>query len=188
MPNILSRKFDELLEISKIFGEKIVNIKDEIIKPSSFYKGEAFEEYVENNLFPEELYTLVRRTDTYERNLKRFSESTFDPDFTFRCKKTNLEFAVEAKYRTRLNKDGRLSWTKKYQMDRYIQFGLNCFPVFIVVGLKGVSDKPKEIYLFPLSLRENRYINLNMETAVKYKLDSTTETIPIEHLQKLINY
>jgi hypothetical protein len=186
MPNLFSQKFDELVELSKILGEKLVNIKDEIVKPSSFYKGENFENYVENILFPDEYYVLVRRTDTYERNLTRFSESTFDPDFVFRCKKTNFQFAVEAKYRTGLNKDSRLSWSKKYQMDRYIKFNSEFMPVFIAAGLKGVSEKPESIYLFPLCFRENRYINLDMKTANKYKLEFPDKPVLIEHLEKLL--
>ncbi len=188
MSNILQQKLNEFIEISKIFGEKLVNIKDEIVKPSSFYKGENFEQYVEDLLFPERFYTLVRRTDNYERNLKRFSESTFDPDFTFRCRKTNFEFSVEAKYRTSLDRDNRLSWSKLYQMERYKQYDQNIHPVFIVVGLKGVSEKPKEIYLFPIKHRKNQYVNLNMEVAEKYKLESINTPVLIDHLDKILNF
>lgn len=185
MPNIFTQKLDELIELSKILGEKIVNIKDEVVKPSSFSKGENFEDYVESKLFPEEYYILVRRTDNYERNLKRFSESTLDPDFVFRCKKTKKEFAVEAKYRTNLDKSGGLSWAKKYQISRYIQFDIKFMPVFIAIGLKGVSSKPEKIYLFPV-YKETQSNSLDMKTANKYKLNSTEAPIPIEYLQQLI--
>lgn len=159
------KTLDTIIESSKILKKKLSNIKDEVIKPESFYKGENFERFVEDVLFPQEQYILVRRTDTFERNVKRFSESTNDPDFVFRCAHTKQEFAVEAKYRTSL-KNGQLSWAKMYQMDRYKHIDQTKMPVFIVVGLQGQSTKPDKIYLFPV--RRIKYINLNMDIAENY--------------------
>lgn len=102
---------DAIIESTKILKTRLINIKQEIVKPESFYKGENFENFVEDVLFPQERYILVRRTDTFERNAKRFSESTNDPDFVFRCVHTQQEFSVEVKYRTRL-KNGQLAWAK----------------------------------------------------------------------------
>lgn len=161
------KRIDKVLEKTRIIKKRFVNIKDEFVKPDSFYKGENFENYVEEFLFPEDKYTLIRRTDTFERNRKRFSESTNDPDLLFRCMQTQREFAVEAKYRTSL-RNGQLSWCKMYQMERYKEIDRIRYPVFVAVGLQGTSIKPEEIFLFPV--RKVKYINLNMDIALRYKL------------------
>lgn len=158
---------DTIIESSKILKTRLVNIKDEIVKPESFYKGENFENFVEDVLFPQDRFILVRRTDTYERNAKRFSESTNDPDFVFRCVQTQREFSVEAKYRTEL-KNGQLAWAKMYQLERYKLIDETRMPVFIAVGLGGKSTKPAKLFLFPI--KQVKYINLNMDIAEKYMI------------------
>jgi hypothetical protein len=188
MLQVITRNFDKLYESSKIFATKVSNIKQEIIKPKTFYQGEQFETFVEENLFPDLHYTLVRRTDTFERNYKRFSESTNDPDFLFRCKKTNQEFAIEAKYRTNLNKDGNLSWSKsEKQKNRYKVFDSEKKPDFIVVGLGGISTKPDKIYLFPI--KKVNYIHLYMSIANKYELHTNQHNgVECDYLWDLLNY
>ncbi len=101
---------DSALESYRILGKRLSNVKSELLKSESFYQGENFEVFVENQLFPEEKYLLIRRTDTHERNKRRYAESSGEPDFVFKCLKTGKQFAVEAKYRSRLMHDGRLHW------------------------------------------------------------------------------
>jgi hypothetical protein len=103
------RTINKVSETTRIVRSRVANASAELGKPKSFFQGEQFEEYVENNLFPDSKYVLVKRTDNYERNRKRFSESSTDPDLLFRCRDTNQEFAVEAKYRSKPNRDGNLA-------------------------------------------------------------------------------
>ena len=70
---------------------------------SSFKKGEDFEKFVEENIFPKKEYALIHRTNNFEQNKDRYAEDTLFPDFKFRCNKTNQEFYVEAKYRSKFN-------------------------------------------------------------------------------------
>jgi hypothetical protein len=57
----------------------------------SFKKGQAFENFVETILFPKSDYDLVEKTHDYSQNSVRFVESTTNPDFKFRCRKTDLK-------------------------------------------------------------------------------------------------
>lgn len=185
MLHLFIRKIDKALENSRFLTEKVSNIKKEIIKPKSFFQGEQFEQFVEDFLFPEDEYVLVKRTDNFERNYKRFSESTNDPDFLFRCKKTNQEFAIEAKFRTNLNKKGELSWCREYQLKRYKVIDEHNIPVFIVVGLGGTSNKPERLFLFPV--KHVKYIKLYMENAQNYEIKANkTVSISSEYLWELL--
>ncbi|WP_052732608.1 hypothetical protein [Hymenobacter terrenus] len=180
----ISKQVASVLEKSRIVKTRLVNIKKELTKPDSFYKGENFENYVEDVLFPPDRYTLIRRTDTYERNRKRYSEASQDPDLLFRCKQTQNKFAVEAKYRTSLI-NGQLRWAKGYQLDRYKKFEKeNDVPVFIAVGLQGLSTRPDAVFLFPV--RKINYFHLNFDIALQYKL--STSSVESTHLWKLIGY
>jgi hypothetical protein len=162
------RTINKVSETTRIVRSRVANASAELGKPKSFFQGEQFEEYVENNLFPDSKYVLVKRTDNYERNRKRFSESSTDPDLLFRCRDTNQEFAVEAKYRSKPNRDGNLAWCKEKQLKRYSEIDRNNIPVFIAVGLGGVSHKPDRLFLFPV--RFVKYINLNMSIAKKHEI------------------
>ena len=72
---------------------------------SSFKKGDLFEKFVVDELFKVNKYDLIHRTNTYDQNETRFAEDTLKPDFKFRCKKTQKEFYVEAKFRSGFNSD-----------------------------------------------------------------------------------
>jgi hypothetical protein len=161
------RRFDKVVETTKIFSARLEKVSEGITKPRSFIQGEQFEEFVEEKLFPHCRYILIKRTDNYERNRKRFSESTNDPDFLFRCRKTNQEFCVEAKYRSHLT-SGQLDWAKKYQLDRYRKIDIDNVPVFAIVGLGGTSHKPDRLFLFPV--RKIKYIKIDMDIAEQFEL------------------
>ncbi len=125
----------------------------------SFRKGEEFEQFVQNNLFPEKDYTLVHRTDSYEQNKNRFAEDTLKPDFKFRCNKTQKEFYVEAKYRSKFKANKRIDVISFQQLNRFkgIKNEEN-IPIFIVVGFGGSPSKPKELSLVPIE--ELKYLEL----------------------------
>lgn len=59
---------------------------------TSFKKGEDFENFVENNLFSNKNFTLIRRTSSKKQNEKKYAEDTKKPDFEYRCNKTLNEF------------------------------------------------------------------------------------------------
>lgn len=114
------------------------------------WKGTRFEEYV-LDLFPENQFDIVEMTHSFKRNEKRYVESSMNPDFLMRHKKTGELFAVEAKYRSGLNPKGMLEWAKQYQLDRYREFAKERkIPVYIVIGFKGFDDEPDDLFIIPL--------------------------------------
>jgi hypothetical protein len=62
-------------------------IKNEFNAPESFRKGEAFEDYVRQVIFPASDYKLVHRTHSYHSNRNEFVESSLLTDFLFRDQK-----------------------------------------------------------------------------------------------------
>jgi hypothetical protein len=120
-------------------------------KLEAFKKGEEFENYVENNLFPEKYFILLSKTHNYETNNKRYVEDSLKPDLKFKDKKTGKIFYVECKYRSKLY-DDKFHWAKNDgQFNRYKDIESNeNTETFIAMGLGGTPDNPDEIYLMPL--------------------------------------
>ncbi|WP_421803647.1 hypothetical protein [Flagellimonas sp.] len=125
-------------------------VKEEINKPQSFAKGEAFEEYVRKFVFPKEHYKLLRRTHDYRSNNEDYIEDSMLPDFDFECIKTGKKFHVEAKFRNGVyNHKDKIEWCKPFQLKRYQELD-KVQDVFIVLGLGNKASRPEEIILFPL--------------------------------------
>jgi hypothetical protein len=114
-------------------------------KDESFIKGETFENYVREVLFPKENYKLLERTHSYESNKKDFVASSCKPDFTFLQKDNNFEFYVEAKYRSTVFFE-KVKWCEHYQFKRYNQYAEEK-PVFIVIGYGGTPNNPDIVYI-----------------------------------------
>ena len=94
-----------------------------------FVKGEDFETYISDYIFPEDKYTLIYKTPGEEDNAERFIESSLFPDFQFEDKKTGKKFWVEAKYRRDSYKD-KIMWASEKQLKRYKEYD-RALPVFI---------------------------------------------------------
>lgn len=115
-----------------------------------FMVGLRFEDYV-SDLFSEKYFSIVEKTHSTETNQERYVESSMNPDFVFRYDPTGEQFAVECKYRSNLNNEGLLNWSYPEQMKRYKEFSYQRrIPVFIVIGLGGIDDDPKEMFNIPL--------------------------------------
>lgn len=137
---------------------------------TSFKKGEDFEKYVEESLFLKKDFDLVHRTNSFEQNKNRFAENTLHPDFKFRCKKTNKEFYIEAKYRSRFNKNDKLEIMSLAQKERFINIQEDeNIPVFIVIGYEGWSNNPDNISLIPLN--ELVYLELYLTFLQKFNIE-----------------
>jgi len=114
------------------------------------WKGKRFEDYVEK-LFDQQYYSIVEKTHSYRQNEDRYVESSMNPAFTFRYKRTGDLFAVECKYRSGLNPQGMLEWSNPRQLERYRAFARERgIPVFIVIGFKGFDDDPEDLFVIPL--------------------------------------
>lgn len=114
-------------------------------KEVNFKKGEDFEQYIRNHLFPKDRFILVERTHNYETNKSDFVESTLKPDFKFRSIASNSEFYIEAKWRSKLH-NNVLKWSYESQFERYKVYAKqNIF--YVVIGLGGTPSNPENLYL-----------------------------------------
>jgi len=140
------------------------------VSKSSFTKGEQFEHFVENVLFIKEDYILVHRTNNYEQNEDRVSEDTLKPDFKFRCRKTQKEFYVEAKFRSSLNTDKKVEILTPIQLERFKMIQqYEKLPIFIVVGFGGTPDNPKRVSLIPFT--ELKYLELYLNYLNSFSIE-----------------
>jgi len=130
--------------------KKIVELAiNETLKPQSFKKGEAFEKYLAEYIFPEDQYILCHQTHDYNKNQERFVESSKLPDLKFRAIGSKKEFYVEAKYRSSFL-GNKLEWAQEYQFKRYKQINRET-PVFIAIGVGGEPNSPESLYIIPVS-------------------------------------
>jgi len=125
-------------------------IKEEISDDPE-WKGYRFEKYVES-LFDPKYFSLIEKTHSYRVNQERYVESSMNFDFIWKYKPTRKEFAVEAKYRSHLNKDKMLPVSRADQLQRYKDFANKReIPYFIVIGLAGYDDEPESMFCIPLN-------------------------------------
>ena len=120
----------------------------EMNKPETYVTGDEFEQYVRKCLFTKEEYNLVHQTHDYETNRDDFVETSKEPDFRFRSRRTGREFLVEAKYRSRLYRE-TVEWCKPYQLTRYKAIDKN-ISVLIAIGLGGHPNSPEHVYIVPV--------------------------------------
>ena len=137
-------------------------------KPDSFQKGEAFEKYVRSHIFTEKHFGIVEKTHDYLTNTKDFVESSMNPDFLLRCKKTQRVFYTEIKYRNHVNAEGKYEWCKINQFFRYKKFAQK-ETTFIVLGMGGFAHEPKSVAVIPFE--EIKYTALFPSFVNRYLVD-----------------
>ena len=128
----------------------------EMNKPETYVIGDEFEQYVRKYLFPKEQYDLLHQTHDYKVNKDDFVETSKEPDFRFRSRRSGREFLVEVKYRSRFYQ-GAVEWCKPYQLRRY-KTNDQTVPVFVAIGLGGFPASPGHVYIVPV--RHIRYRRL----------------------------
>jgi len=122
------------------------------------WKGKRFEKFVIDG-FDEKYFDIVEQTHSWKTNQERFVESSINPDYVLRYRPTKEVFAVECKYRSRLNPQGMLEYCKPHQFEHYKKFmETRKIPVFIVVGVGGVDEDPDDLFILPL--KEMKYPSL----------------------------
>lgn len=134
-----------------LLNRVIKAVSAEISKPESFSKGETFEDYVRQYMFPKEKYDLIHKTHNYNSNKGDFVETTLYPDFKLRCKETGKEFFVEAKFREGVYYQNKIEWCKPYQLKRYQEINKKECPVFIAFGIGDNPKRPSEVFVIPVS-------------------------------------
>lgn len=147
---------------------------DEINKPESYVKGDAFEDYVRAHLFVKDRYDLLKKTHDYTTNKGDFVENTKEPDFKFRSIKTGKEFFVEAKYRS-VYHENAIEWCKPFQLTRYKEIDRKT-PVYLTLGVGNESNSPSQIFFIPV--KEIKYIRLFRSFLKDYEVSVNS---PIDH-------
>lgn len=112
-------------------------------------KGLAFENYVETVLFPKEDFDLLHKTSGPTQNDTRFVGSSLKPDFKFKCRVTNIEFWVEAKFRSKTFKN-RYDILSDRQYKTFPKAVGNGEKIIIAFGYGGTADQPNHVSLFTL--------------------------------------
>jgi len=121
-------------------------------KEESYVKGEAFEKYLADHIFPNSDYELIYRTSSFTENNQRYASASKLPDYRFRCKATGRQFYVEAKFRSGYYwKDDKLEWTYPEQLARYKHVDTHDAPVFLALGLGDKGTSPENLFLIPLN-------------------------------------
>jgi len=155
---------------------------------SSFIKGEKFEKFIENNIFTSEDYDLIHRSNSFEQNRDRFAEETLRPDFKFRCKKTNKEFYIEAKYRSKYNNSKKVEIMSLNQFKRFKQIQEDeKTPIYLVIGMGGKPEDPNSLSIIPIEKIE--YLSLYESFLKKFRIKKTkinSEKLKIDKLRNNI--
>lgn len=120
------------------------------IPPSSIDKGQKFEDFILKK-FDKNLFSIVKKTHPFQGTDSHYIESNLDPDFIFRYIPSREKFGVETKFRSDFGSE-IVTWSRQDQLERYKQFEREEeIPIYIIIGLGGMPDKPNELFLLPLS-------------------------------------
>lgn len=153
----------------------------ELVKPESFRKGDDFEDYVREWIFPQEDYDIIHKTHDYSTNSGDYIEDTLEPDFLLRDRSNKKEFYVEAKFRSDYWK-GAIEWSYPKQLIRYKAIDKKR-PLFIALGVGGEPDSPDEIFVFPV--RTTKYPKLFESVLEKFEVEPD-EAMLSKYLWKLL--
>ena len=124
-------------------------------KESPHEKGKKFETFVARRFDPNYFKFKEARSDLYIDG--NYPESNMYPDFLFECKWGNREkLAIECKFRekwqTYKSRDKYVEWSSEGQIERYKRYGENQNArVFVVIGIGGLPESPKDIFIVPLN-------------------------------------
>jgi hypothetical protein len=147
---------------------------DEINKPESYVKGDAFEKYIRDHLFIKNRYVLLKKTHDFSANKEDYVDDSKEPDYKFKSIKTGKEFFVEAKYRSEYY-DNAIEWCKPFQLKRYKEINKKT-PVYVIIGVGKEASFPAQIFLIPL--KDIKYTKLFRSFLKDYEVSLSS---PIDH-------
>ena len=112
--------------------------------PEIFRKNKEFENFVLNNLFPRELYTLIDHTASNLQNAGRSGKRNPQAGLLLRDNSIGTEFYADCKYHYGLIANS-FRFSKEPKIGRYKTYTERSF--FLVLGLGGSSSAPTEVFL-----------------------------------------
>lgn len=122
-----------------------------ITQPESLLKGREFEDFVLGLFSMQEGGRLVLQEWQGDKSLWNIQpENNSNPDFVFRY--DDREFAIECKWREKLDTDLAKDLFSKNSIDHYQNFASSRkMPVSIILGVGGEPCNPEVLYVIPLS-------------------------------------
>lgn len=137
---------------------------DEAGKSTNYFRGDEFEQYIRNTLFPRESFDVLFKTHDYAGNLDEYITYSKLPDYKFRIKSLGADFFIQAKFRAKFQ-DQVLEWCKLFQQKRWQEID-NVTPVLVVIGVGGRPTAPERVYLVPV--RQMKFVKLYPGFLQKY--------------------
>ena len=121
-----------------------------ITQPEEVLKGREFEDFVLNMFNIQEGGNLVLKEWQGDKSSGKIQpENNSNPDFVFRY--NNKEFAIECKWREKLNSDIEKDLFPPKRIENYTLFSsIRDIPVTIILGVGGEPCNPELIYRIPL--------------------------------------
>lgn len=138
----------------------------------AYEKGKLFESYISTLITKRRQFTIVEWTPDKGFEESIYVEANANPDLIIRDENKKL-CALECKFRSwfhQANLEERyISWANIAQAKRYQDFSVDRdMPVLVIIGFKGKSDAPKELYLAEI----NELIADSLDCDEKYKIIS----------------
>lgn len=103
----------------------------------------------------------------------RYAEANTYPDLEMKLSLKGKEhiIAVECKWRSSFNEEGKIKWSYPEQIKRYNSFSASRqIPVFVFIGIGGTPGDPDKLYIVPLKRLSSHYISRNELS--KYEMKS----------------
>ncbi|WP_299116872.1 hypothetical protein [uncultured Winogradskyella sp.] len=129
--------------------------------------GELFEEFILENVFNPKDYDILEKSHPY--NDKYYVLSNNNPDYKFKCKKTNRIFWIECKFKNEYNMYDDFLEFKESQFKRYKKLKE---PVFYIIGTGVYVQCVEELSIIPY---DEMYPKLFLSQFDKFK-------IPIDYI------
>lgn len=149
----------------------------------SFKKGELFEKYIEEVIFPETHFEILDKTSDSDQNTRRFVRKSLEPDFHFRCRVSGKSFYIEAKWRAKPYQDlYQVLSEKQYRSFPKIHTEEN--PIFIALGYGGHPSEPDYVSLIPY--KEVVETNMSPRNVYKFNIEKTYQP-PNFHENRILN-
>ena len=123
-----------------------------LTKQDSFVKGDDFEEFLSEYIFPKDKYKCIHRTPSEPDTAKRFIQSAGLPDFQLQDLTNGNKFWLEAKYSSKWYgafPDQYILFVNEQTLDKYRNHDKD-HTLFIAFGVGGSANYPAQTYIIPV--------------------------------------
>ena len=168
--SLVSRKNSQAIDTD---GEKENERYDDGLTDAE-RKGQAFEMFVRDH-FNHKDYSLVEHVND-KASHEHVTERSKYPDMVFRHRSSDTKFAVECKYRSKWEINGKteqIEWAEEHNIKNYLYFANEQkIDVVVIIGVGGSPDNPAEVYAAPLNALK-KYTIARKNYLQQFKLTNT---------------